>query len=358
MVSSVSTILQYTCRAVTLHAGTKLGPFLACCGFLLLPFAGWAQENPPLQTYAHRLFLNPAFTGLLSDYSVTTGYRSQWAGVEGGYNTQWLSGELRFKKSRNAVGITVLHDQSAGDGYQRLQAGASYAYHTKLTKNLDLSAGGQLGFGSASGRTRNLIFEDQLGPGGNPERPTAEVFPDNRSSYFTLAGGFLLFTNQFWAGISSGPVNRPRLGNYPDNSISPLWQVHTGYRFYIRNYFLQNTFQETSVIPTASYTRQGGFSKWEGGLHLVYTPFTIGLVYSHLPASKNITSAHTISGLAGVTYKGFKLGYGYRQHVVGNPVFAGATHELSVSFEKLNYLGIYKQQGSDKNYNRIACPAF
>jgi len=329
-------------------------------GFLLylLPLICSAQEMPPVQNYAHRLFLNPAFTGLLSDYSVTAGYRSQWTGLEGGYSTQWLSGEYRFSQNKNAVGATFMNDRSAGGGYSRLEAGALYAYHTKLRQKLDFSAGMQVGYGSLRPGFQDLVFEDQLGSNGTPQAPTAESFAYEQASYLTLTGGLLLFTNQFWLGLSAQRFNSPRVGTFPENSISPLWQVHTGYRFYLKNYFVQNTFHEVSVIPTVAYAQQSGFKRLDGSFYFVYTPITIGLTYSHLPNQNNIPSAHTMGALAGVTHRGFKLGYGYRQNLSGAPVSLGPTHEISISFEKLDNLRIYKRLGSDKNYNRIACPAF
>lgn len=358
IISSLFKYLQFTCRPLLYQTFTLHGRALLILALFFMPALAVAQENVPVQQYAHRLFLNPAFTGLLSDYSVTAGHRSQWTGIEEGYNTQWLSGEYRFKQNKNAVGATVLHDRSNGVGYSRLQVGGLYAYHTKLRENLDVSAGMQAGYGTLRPNFGSLVFEDQLGGNGQVQQPTAEPVAFEKSTYLTLSAGFLLFTDQFWAGVSAQHANNPAIGEYSENHLAPLLQLNTGYRFYVKNYFVQNTFRELSFIPTLSYMQQNAFKRFDGALYMVFTPVTIGLGYSHLPSSKNTSQASTINGIVGVSHKGFKIGYGYRQSLSASPVSLGPTHEVSVSFEKVDYLKIFKRLGSDKNYNRIACPAF
>ncbi|MFC6996545.1 PorP/SprF family type IX secretion system membrane protein [Rufibacter roseus] len=350
--------MQFTCRPYFFNKWATPLLFLPASALFLFSKPATAQSNPPVQQYAHRLFLNPAFTGLLSDYSVTAGHRSQWTGIEDGFSTQWLSGEYRFQKNKNAVGATILNDRSIGVGYSRIQVGATYAYHTKLRQNLDLSAGVQVGYGFLRPGYGSLMFEDQLGGNGQVQQPTAEPLTQERSSYLTLATGFLLFTDQFWAGASVQQLNNPSVGESSGNTVSPLLQVHTGYRFYARNYFDQNSFKEISFTPTVSYMQQSGYKRVDGAMYMVVTPFTIGLSHSYLPTFKNNAPASTISGIAGVTHKGLKLGYGYRHSLSGNAISIGPTHEISLSFEKVDYLQIFKRLGADKNYNRIACPAF
>ncbi|WP_074987923.1 PorP/SprF family type IX secretion system membrane protein [Rufibacter ruber] len=348
-------LLQFTCRALkakTVLQAAKIGCFLAIQSSVAL-----AQETPLSQPYAHRLFLNPAFTGLLSDYSVTAGHSSQWTGTNSGYSTQVLSGEYRFSENRNAVGLTFASDRSPAGGFTKLQAGALYAYHTKLRQHLDLSVGLQAAYGSLSPSSR-LVFEDQLAPDGSITSPTAERNSFERASYGTVAAGFLLFTRQFWVGASAQHLNSPALGESSDNTIPPVFQAHTGYRFYVKQYFVRNFFKEVSFIPTFSYTQQRAFKRADATFYGIVTPVTIGLGYSMLPGEKNLPAASTISGLAGVSHKGFKIGYSYRHPLSASPVALGPTHEISLSFEKVDYLKIFKRSGTDKNYNRIACPAF
>ncbi|ALI99015.1 hypothetical protein DC20_08555 [Rufibacter tibetensis] len=308
--------------------------------------------------YAHRLFLNPAYTGLLSDYSVTAGHRSQWTGVNGGYSTQWASGEYRFEENKNAVGATFMNDKAPAGGYQKIQAGLLYAYHNKLRQNLDLSAGMQVGYGSQSPSSNGLVFEDQLNPDGTITQPTAETFGLDRTSYLTVSGGMLLFTRQFWVGLSGLHVNNPRVGEMSASTAAPVFQVQTGYRFYVKSNFDRDHFEEISFIPTLSYTQQRTFNRLDASIYANITPVTLGLGVTMLPGLKNTSLASTIQGIAGVTLKGFKIGYGYRHSLASSPVAIGPSHELVLSFEKVDYLKIFKRLGSDKKYNRIACPAF
>ncbi|WP_192822585.1 PorP/SprF family type IX secretion system membrane protein [Rufibacter sp. LB8] len=348
--------LQDTCLLT--GWGHQLREFFLLGTFLLLSQMATAQDLSPTLPFAHRLFLNPAFTGLLSDYSVTLGHRSQWRGINQGYGTQWGSGEYRFKDSKNAAGATFLNDKAMGGGLQTVQAGATYAHHTRLRDNLNLSAGLTLGVGSQSPGSASLIFEDQLGPTGQVQQPTAETAIFERATYLTVGTGLLLFTDQFWVSLAGHGLNQPTLGTASDNSLPATFQMNTGYKFYVKNYFAQNSFQELSFLPVFSYTQQRAFKRLDAAFYAIMTPFTAGVYYTVLPGANNLASTSTISALAGVMHKGFKLGYGYRQSLAGSPVSLGPTHEITVSFEKVDYLKIFKKSGSDKNYNRIACPAF
>ncbi|RNI27003.1 PorP/SprF family type IX secretion system membrane protein [Rufibacter latericius] len=350
--------LQFVCRGII---GKKTGwrsLWVAGCFSLLSPFGAMAQETVSTLPYAHRLFLNPAFTGLLSDYSITAGYRSQWTGVNNGFSTQWASGEYRFQENKNALGATFLADKAPTGGYQKIQAGLLYAYHTKLREKLDLSAGMQVGYGSQKPSTNGLVFEDQLNSNGTISGPTAETFGLDKTSYLTLSGGLLLFTPQFWLGVSGHHVNNPQVGEMAASTVGPTFQMQTGYRFYVRSHFDRDHFEEISFIPTLSYTHQRSFNRLDASVYANITPVTVGLGLAFLPGAKNTSFTSTFQGLVGVTHTEFKIGYGYRHPLAASPISLGPTHELVLSFEKVDYLKIFKRSGSDKKYNRIACPAF
>ncbi|KAA3440427.1 PorP/SprF family type IX secretion system membrane protein [Rufibacter hautae] len=350
--------LQFVCRGCNRWQGGLARLWLLLFSLLFVSTITLAQESTSTLPYAHRLFLNPAFTGLLSDYSITAGHRSQWTGVNGGYNTQWASGEYRFTQSKNGVGATVMADKAPAGGYQKIQAGLLYAYHAKLKEKLDLSAGMQVGYGSQKPSAGGLIFEDQLNSNGTVTNPTSEIFGLDRTSYLTLSGGLLLFTPQFWLGVSGHHLNNPKVGEMSASTAAPVLQFQTGYKFYVKSYFNRDRFEEISFIPTVSYTHQRSFNRLDATIYANITPVTLGLGATLLPGAKNTSIASTIQGIVGVTHKGFKIGYGYRHPLAASPVAIGPTHELVLSFEKVDYLKIFKRSGSDKKYNRISCPAF
>ncbi|WP_181304796.1 PorP/SprF family type IX secretion system membrane protein [Rufibacter sp. XAAS-G3-1] len=350
--------LQFMCRRFIKQQAGR-GRLLLTSAIILFTFLrAQAQESTSTLPYAHRLFLNPAFTGLLSDYSVTAGHRSQWTGINGGYSTQWASGEYRFEENKNAIGTTFMADKAPAGGYQKMQAGLLYAYHTKMRSNLDLSAGMQVGYGSQKPSANGLIFEDQLNPNGGVINPTAETFGLDRTSYFTVSGGLLLFTRQFWMGVSGHHLNNPTVGEMSQSTAAPAFQLQTGYKFYVKSYFQKNHFEEISFIPTLSYTHQRSYNRLDATIYANITPVTMGLGMTLLPGTKNTSLASTIQGIVGVTHKGLKIGYAYRHLLAVSPVALGPTHELVLSFEKVDYLKIFKRSGTNKKYNRIACPAF
>src|SRR5687768_2735375 len=86
-----------------------------------------AQDLYFAQPYANRMQLNPAFAGLLDDYSITLSYRNQFPTLAGSFQTSQLAADYRLQNQRSAVGLLVNYDRTGSVGYTRFQAGGVYA---------------------------------------------------------------------------------------------------------------------------------------------------------------------------------------------------------------------------------------
>lgn len=100
-----------------------------------------AQDVYFSQPFATRLHTNPAFTGLVDDYSITLSYRNQLPTLAGSFVSTQAAADVRLSTpgQHHAIGLLINQDRTGAVGYTRLEIGALYAYHTRLTERLALS---------------------------------------------------------------------------------------------------------------------------------------------------------------------------------------------------------------------------
>ena len=125
-----------------------------------------AQDLYFAQPYATRMQTNPAYAGLLDDYSITLSYRNQFPTLAGTFQTSQLAADYRFRDQHSAAGLLLDYDRTGGLGYTRFQAGGVYAYHLRLNEQLSLSGGASLSYGLQRVSYSNLVFGDQLSDDG------------------------------------------------------------------------------------------------------------------------------------------------------------------------------------------------
>lgn len=113
---------------------------------LLLLGAGIAsgQQQPRFSNYMFNdMLTNPAASGSTGQYTIRSGFRSQWTGIEGAPQTQYISVDGPFARKKIGLGIQILNDQAALIGQKEL--GFSAAYRLRTGDKSWLSAGGNLG---------------------------------------------------------------------------------------------------------------------------------------------------------------------------------------------------------------------
>jgi type IX secretion system PorP/SprF family membrane protein len=148
-------------------------------GGLLMGLAPAAQAQDVYfsQPFATRLHSNPAFAGLLDDYSFTFGYRNQYPSLTGTYKTNYGAADVRLDTpgQHHALGLLLNHDRTGALSYTRFEVGAIYAYHTRLTKQLALSGGLRASYGRQQVPLSNFLFGDQISEDGTVLGPSTEL---------------------------------------------------------------------------------------------------------------------------------------------------------------------------------------
>ncbi|MBT9392906.1 PorP/SprF family type IX secretion system membrane protein [Hymenobacter sp. NST-14] len=317
-----------------------------------------AQDLYFAQPYATRMQTNPAYAGLLDDYSITLTYRNQFPTLAGTFQTSQLAADYRFRNQHSAAGLLLDYDRTGGLGYTRLQVGGVYAYHLRLNEQLSLSGGASLSYGRQRVSYGNLVFGDQLSDDGVVQNFSLEVADFQPVHYVTAGVGGLLYTEQFWLGVAGQHLNQPNLGFVTQTRLPLRLNLQTGYKLYFVRVNNTREQREVSLMPVAGYTRQGGSQRAEAGLYFTATPLTLGAVYRGVPLPGAPRPQQVLTAIAGVSVGSFRLGYSYDISLSQFSADLGGAHELSLTLREFDSVEAAWRRLKRRNYPSIPCPAF
>ncbi|MEX1002274.1 MAG: type IX secretion system membrane protein PorP/SprF [Crocinitomicaceae bacterium] len=170
--------------------------------FLFLAFCSSGQQLEHYTQYQFNQFaFNPAVAGTKSCIDIRTGYRFQWAGIDGAPQTGFLNAHapLRFgKKQRNTFGPTHgIGGQIKRDAFgpfSFLSLHLAYAIHIPISRNWKLSFGTSFGFKQTAYDAARLSTE-LLDP----------AVPENSQSFLTFPDGkfgFWITDKKTYVGLS------------------------------------------------------------------------------------------------------------------------------------------------------------
>jgi type IX secretion system PorP/SprF family membrane protein len=326
--------------------------------------AGTAQAQDVYfsQAYANRQADNPAWVGVVDDYSATLSYRSQFPQLAGTFETVQLAADWRLPKPglHHALGLVVNQDRTGTVGYTRFGVAAQYAYHTRLTRTLALSGGAQLGYGRQRVGYDNLTFGDQYSADGAYTGATAESlagFPP--VNYLTVGVGGVLYAEQFWVSLAGQHLNRPNLGFSTQAGLPLRLSVNGGYKLFLQKPVGSGKGEqrEISLTPTLGYTRQGGSQRSEVGAYFLADPVTVGAIYRNL-ASPDQGTQHVVALVAGIAFGDLRVGYGYDVGVSQLASDLGGAHEITLTLRAFDKLESAFRRLKRRNYPISPCPNF
>lgn len=331
--------------------------FLSCL-LLFWSLATMAQDAYFTQQYANRLYLNPAFAGLNHQWSVAAAHRGQWPALNGSFIINQLTADYRFTGKKSAIGLLLQQDRAGIGGLQKLQAGVQYAYHTRLTDQWAFSAGLQGAIASLRVNYDNLVFGDQLSDNGMVAVTSAEANNFEPTTYISFTTGGLVYSDQAWFGLTVAHLNKPAYGFAQKTELPLRFTAIAGYKFYARTSESQGKFFEFSVTPAITYTHQKNLSRTDLGVHTIYTPVSLGLIYKGVPVTGGADQDQALALLAGLQIEQLKIGFSHDVGLKGISRQAGGANEVSVVFEQIDWNLLSRNRFKDKIIQNIVCPAF
>ncbi len=330
---------------------------------LLAATSGRAQDVYFSQAFANRQAQNPAWAGLLDDYSTTLSYRDQFPQLAGTFQTAQIAADFRLPKPglHHALGLLISQDRTGAVGYTRLEASAQYAYHTRLTRTLALSGGASIGYGRQRVAYDNFSFGDQFSADGTSLGPSAESlagFPP--INYLTVGVGGVLYAEQGWLSLSGQHVNQPDLGFQRQATLPMRLTVSGGYKLFLQRPAgaARSEVREISLVPTATYTHQGGSQRADAGLYLIAQPITLGAIYRTLTGPNLSGTQHVLAAVAGIEYGDFRLGYSYDIGLSQLASDLGGAHEITLTLRAFDKVESAFRRLKRRNYPIAPCPSF
>jgi len=283
---------------------------------------GYAQQEPQYSQYLYNMStVNPAYVTNQSGL-ISTGllYRRQWTGIVGAPETANIFSNIpvseKVELSVNYVNDRIGDAISINNNFLNID----FAYITNVSSRFKLSYGLKTGINSFKLDASNSDVADD------------PAFIDNDSQLqLTIGAGLFLFSNNFYAGISS-PNLLPN-----DVSVNGIGVSQAKTHLYGVSGFIFDVLDEVKLKPSLVIKQVlDAPLTFDVSLNsLLYDRFELGVSYRHEDA---------FIALAGFNItKNLKIGYSYDLSISELSGFNNGSHEviLLYNFDLLNFSNKY-----------------
>ena len=174
-----------------------------------------AQQLPQFTQYMYNtIAINPAYAGSRGALSIVGLNRNQWAGFDGGPQTQTLSIHSPLRNEKVGLGFSLINDKS---GYENFTyAFADFSYTIKANDDVNIS------FGLKAGMTYYKLAEELYNATEVNQDP---YFNDKLNRWNSNFGAGVLFHSDRWyAGLSMPKIINHDLNN--DTEFAALERIH------------------------------------------------------------------------------------------------------------------------------------
>lgn len=313
-----------------------------------------AQHFQFSQFYSAQTYLNPAFTGINNCSRLALNYRNQWSKVPGAYTTYQMSYDGPVKSINSGLGCMLFVDNAGPGSLKTVQFNALYAYELHLSKTIAARAGLSAGFSQRSIDYSALTFGDQIARGGAAN--TVDDISTNKTTYFDMNMGYLVYSSKAWGGLSINHLTRPNQSLTGASSPLPIeWMFHGGYKFLLKD-DASNSKEQHSITAAINFKKELKFNQIDIGAYYTKGYLVLGLWYRGIPAYKPYQwyrNNDALIFLVGLSTDKINIGYSFDYTVSKlNIANTSGTHEISLSYP---FCGKKKKK---KKPILISCPKF
>lgn len=283
--------------------------------------------------------LNPGFTGFLDTWHAGVVHRRQWPNGIRRMDTEFAFVNTALT-DHAGVGLTILNHHEEFTNYNYFQINTSYAYKVELDHQWSFRPAIEVGYGRKDFNFGNLLLEDQINindgsiSGGSVDPGILNY--GNKIDFLDISAGFVIDKESVWFGAAFKHLNRPDI-SFTENGNVPLdifVSLHGGYAFDIYSSKLMFLPEETKLLLTANYMRQGQYNRLDLGTAVVFEMFTFGAITVTNPEAKSSNSHFltSINPFVSLQLDHFIFGYSYDLNTskLGN---TQGIHELSLTWQ-------------------------
>jgi len=258
--------------------------------------------------------VNPAYAGSRDALSIVALNRNQWAGFDGGPQTQTLSIHSPLRNEKIGLGVSFINDKSGYENFTYVYG--DFSYTIKASEKVDLS------FGLKAGMTYYKLADELY--------TEVEV---NQDPYFNeklnrwnanFGAGILLHSNKWYLGLSTPKILNHDRNN--DSEYEALEKVH----YYLLAGYVFNLSKSIKFKPSVlyKYTKGAALSNDITANFLFNEKFWLG-------ASYRINGEQRAFGAIAdfqVTNQ-FRVGYAYEIPTGEIRPYNNGSHEILLMYE-------------------------
>lgn len=275
-------------------------------------FSIQAQQLPQFTQYMYNtISINPAYAGSRDGLSLTALHRSQWAGIDGGPQTQTFSIHSPLSNEKVGLGLSVINDRTGYENYTYLYGDFSYT--------INVSADVTLAFGLKGGMSYYDLDEDLF----NEPSVIQDPFFRERFNKWTpnFGAGLYLSAQDWYVGLSV-----PKILNNDNNEFSEyvaLEQVH----YYLTGGYVFDLSPNWKLRPTALVKATSGapLSFDMSGTVIYDEKLYLGATYRIDDAIGAFVDFQIFEPL--------RIGYGYEYSISDLRPYTSGSHEVILIYE-------------------------
>lgn len=171
-----------------------LNRLILTISFLGFASATYSQQKAMFTQYMFNgLAVNPAYSAMDEALNITAVARQQWTGFKGAPNTQTVTFHSPIRESNSSFGVMVMRDQ-IGEVISENGGFLTFAQRVQIADQTYLAVGVNAGISKYVANYSTLQGQD------NAADP---VFADRNDLLGNFGMGLMLFSDKFYAGISS-----------------------------------------------------------------------------------------------------------------------------------------------------------
>lgn len=300
----------------------------------------YSQDMQYSQFYASPLYVNPAFTGTTIEHRLAANYRLQWPSIPGGFKSYHFSYDYNAENMNSGFGLVANREESGSFGLTTNLIGLSYSYRFQIKRETYLMLGAKFAYGFRRLDFSKLVFNDQLESGASTTGETGDFLRDN-VSYPDISFGFLLYSADYWLGVSANHLNKPNQTLLEGSNVSELpikVSVHGGYVFPLEGRTIHRL-DKKNITAAFQYKAQGKFDQFDLGFYYNHEPLVFGIWYRGIPILKHYEDvfANNDALVALIGYKvpdyNFSVGYSYDITISRLISNTAGSHEISIVYE-------------------------
>ncbi len=320
--------------------------------------SAYAQDPQYSQAYANALYLSPAFAGAEENTRGIFATRYQWPALDASFISNTISVDHYIDRYKSGVGFIASSDLSTAAKLRSTEAGLIYAFQAELSPKLVFRPALQLSYVNRSINFNSLTFGSQYDNNGYTGGASNEVSNIPTVSYLDVSSGGVLYSENFWVGVSLNHLNTPEQSFIKGQSaLAVKTSFFGGYTFSFTPEWRKrhvNPDEEKSITPTFLYKMQGKSDQLDIGLYGRYNALIVGFWYRGIPVKvfkPEKMNNDALIFLIGFVHKELAVGYSYDYTISKLTRASGGAHELTVSYR-------LKTKKSKRISRRVVCPQF